>query len=166
MDEEKVPHRKEARKNLPDYGEFGRFEWLIKPAFLWLFTGLFLDIIIQYSLLTKRITEISTDGVRHIFLLGFISHLIMGMAVRMIPGMAGIRKLTKPHWVAPLAILSNVAVFQRVFILVLPVQVLSSLPGHIELYNRLFGISGILFLIGLGIFYYIMFPVLKYRKDD
>jgi len=86
--------------------------------------------------------------------------------VRMIPGMAGIRKLTKPHWVAPLAILSNVAVFQRVFILVLPVQVLSSLPGHIELYNRLFGISGILFLIGLGIFYYIMFPVLKYRKDD
>ncbi|MCH7764880.1 MAG: hypothetical protein IIB95_14280, partial [Candidatus Marinimicrobia bacterium] len=129
MKKERIPHRKEPRKNLPDYGEFGRFEWLIKPAFFWLLIGLLFDIIIQFSLLTKRITEISADGVRHIYLLGFISLLIIGMAVRMIPGMTGIRKLTRPKWVAPLAIIVNIAVFLRVFTLVLPTQFISAFPG-------------------------------------
>jgi len=165
MAEERIPHRREPRENLPDYGEYGRFEWLIKPAFFWLLIGLSLDIIIQFSILTRRVTEITPDGVRHIILLGFISLLIMGMAVRMIPGMMGIRRLTRPKWVIPLSIIVNISVIFRVFTLVLPANLISGLPGGSSIYNRIFGLSGLMFLIGLMIFYYIMVPVLNYRKD-
>jgi len=42
QNEECVPRRRDPRKGFPDYGGFGRFEWLIRSAFIWLVIGLFL----------------------------------------------------------------------------------------------------------------------------
>ncbi len=159
--EVRVPHRKEPRESLPDYGEFGRFEWLIRSAFVWLFIGLIFDIISQIGLLTWIHTGISMDGIRHIWLAGFTSMLIMGMAVRMIPGMTGVMKLQHPNRVASLAIIINVSVLFRALPLVIPESILNIIPNGSILMTRLFGLSGILFMIGLWFFYTIMKPVLK-----
>ncbi len=164
--ETRVPHRKEPREYLPDYGEFGRFEWLIRSAFIWLFIGLVFDIISQLGLLFWIQTGISTDGIRHMWLAGFTSLLIMGMAVRMIPGMTGAMKLQHPNRVAILAIVVNMAVLFRALTLVLPESWLNIIPNGSIITTQLFGLSGILFMIGLWIFYTIMKPVLKEAPID
>jgi hypothetical protein len=159
----RISHRKEPRKGLPDYGEFGRFEWLIRPAFFWLYIGLFLDILSQIGLITKVQMGIGLDGIRHIWLAGFVSLLIMGMALRMIPGMTGAMKLEKPNRVAYLAIVMNLSVIFRTISIVLPESFLNSVPNGGIIAIRMFGLSGFLFLLGLGIFYYLMKPVLKFN---
>ncbi len=162
--DEWVPHKKTPRDGLPDYGEFGRFEWLIRPAFIWLVIGLFLDIMIQIGLLLKIQLGIGIDGVRHLWLAGFVSLLIVGMAVRMIPGMTGALKLTHPKRVTWLAVILNMSVLFRTLSIALPESMLMIIPNGPIIAVRLFGLSGVLFLIGLWIFYYIMKPVLNYTK--
>lgn len=166
QNEERIPHRRETRKGFPDYGEFGRFEWLIRSAFIWLVIGLFLDMMIQIGLLFKIQMGIGIDGVRHLWLAGFVSLLIMGMAVRMIPGMTGVMKLKHPNRVAWLAIVMNVSVLFRTLSIALPESMLNIIPNGSVMALRLFGFSGILFLIGLWIFYYIMKPVLAHTKNN
>lgn len=164
--EERVPHRREPREGMPDFGEFGRFEWLIRPAFIWLVVGLFLDSLIQIGLMFKIQMGIGIDGVRHLWLAGFVSLLIMGMAVRMIPGMTGVLKLKHPNRVAWLAIIVNISVFCRTLSIAIPESILNIIPNGTVLALRLFGLSGILFLISLWIFYYLMKPILLYKKES
>jgi len=164
QNEVRLPHRKEPRATLPDYGEFGRFEWLIRSAFVWLFIGLVLDIILHIGLITRIQIGINIDGIRHMWLAGFTSLLIMGMAVRMIPGMTGAMKRMRPNRVLYLAMIINISVLFRTFSLVLPEQILNIFPNGGIIATRMFGLSGLLFLIGLGVFYYIMKPVLKEGK--
>jgi hypothetical protein len=161
---ERVPYRKELRKGFPDYGEFGRFEWLIRPAFFWLLIGLILDILSQIGLMFKIQMGIGIDGIRHLWLAGFVSLLIMGMALRMIPGMTGAMKLEKPNRVAILSIIMNLSVIFRTMSIVLPESILYSVPNGGLIATRMFGLSGFLFLFGLGIFYYLMKPVLKINQ--
>lgn len=166
QNEERVPHRREPRKGFPDYGEFGRFEWLIRSAFVWLVMGLIFDMMIQVGLLFKIQMVIGIDGVRHLWLAGFVSLLIMGMAVRMIPGMTGALQLKHPNRVTWVAIIMNVSVLCRTLYITLPESMLNIVPNGSVVALRLFGISGILFLIGLWIFYYIMKPVLTHTKNN
>lgn len=161
QNEEKVTHKKEPRIGMPDYGEFGRFEWLIRSAFVWLSLGAILDIMIQMELAFKIQLGVGIDGVRHMYLAGFISLLIMGMAVRMIPGMTGAMRLNHPKRVAWLAILINGSVLFRTLSIVLPESFLNILPNGSVFSTRLFGVSGILFMIGLWVFYSIIKPVLE-----
>ncbi len=90
----------------------------------------------------------------------------MGMAVRMIPGMTGAMKLQHPNRVAILAIVVNMAVLFRALTLVLPESWLNIIPNGSIITTQLFGLSGILFMIGLWIFYTIMKPVLKEAPID
>ncbi|MBT7556807.1 hypothetical protein HN615_07765 [Candidatus Woesearchaeota archaeon] len=157
--------KKKYRDWLPDNGEFGKFEWLIQSAFIWLLIGLIFDIISQIGLITKIQMGIGIDGVRHMWLAGFVSLLIMGMAVRMIPGMTGAMKLQKPSRVAFLAIIMNLSVLFRTISIVFPELVLNSVPYGGIIATRMFGASGMLFLTGLVVFYTILKPVLI-RKDE
>ena len=166
QNENRIPHRREPREGLPDYGEFGRFEWLIRPAFIWLVVGLFLDMMIQVGLFFKIQMGIGIDGVRHMWLAGFVSLLIMGMAVRMIPGMTGAVKLKHPNRVVWIAVIMNMSVLCRTLSIALPEPMLNIIPNGSVVALRLFGFSGILFLIGLWIFYYIMKPVLAHTKNN
>ncbi|MBT3478313.1 MAG: hypothetical protein HOA15_03665 [Candidatus Marinimicrobia bacterium] len=158
---ERKPRKITPRKSLPDYGEFGRFEWLIRSAFFWQFVGLIFDILLHAGLITKIQMGINIDGIRHMWLAGFTSLLIMGMAVRMIPGMTGAMKLTHPNRVVYLSIIINISVLFRVLSAIIPEQALILLPFNGTIATRMFGLSGLIFLFGLGIFYYIMKPVLK-----
>jgi len=83
------------------------------------------------------------------------------MAVRMIPGMTGAMKLTHPNRVVYLSIIINISVLFRVLSAIIPEQALILLPFNGTIATRMFGLSGLIFLFGLGIFYYIMKPVLK-----
>ena len=107
---------------------------------------------------------IGIDGIRHLWLAGFVSLLIMGMALRMIPGMTGAMKLEKPNRVAILSIIMNLSVIFRTMSIVLPESILYSVPNGGLIATRMFGLSGFLFLFGLGIFYYLMKPVLKINQ--
>ncbi len=159
--EERVSRKKPSRLYYPDYGEFGRFEYLIKSAFVWLIIGLSLDALVQSSALLNMKVEISLDGIRHIILAGFTSLLIMGMAVRMVPGLLGKKGIEHPNRVPYLAALVNIAVICRTLLLILPESFYSSFPHMGIILLRMYGVSGILFLSGLGLFYYMMKPVLK-----
>ncbi|MFN3135937.1 MAG: hypothetical protein ACK44H_10275, partial [Candidatus Kryptonium sp.] len=69
---------KKPRRGYSDYGEFGRFELLIYSAYLWLVISLFLDILARLILLFGLSVHYGVDPVRHSFLAGFISLLILG----------------------------------------------------------------------------------------
>jgi len=150
-----------VRDFFPDYGEFGHFEWLIQSAFVWLSIGLFLDILLHVGLIQKIQIDIGVDGIRHIWFSGFTSLLIMGMAIRMIPGMTGTRKLKHPSRVIWLVGIVNLSVLCRTIYLVIPESILLSIPSIGIIALRLFGLSGILFMFGLLIFYYLMDSILK-----
>ena len=156
-----IPHKKESRKEYPDYGEFGRFEWLLKSAFSWLVFASLLDGYLYFALLMDIPTELSKDGIRHAILLGFTTPLIMGMALRMIPGMTGALRLKHPYLVSWIAILVNIAAFTRVFPMILPSFILENTPKGYENIMFLFGISGIVGVLAIWLFYFAMRPVLK-----
>ena len=157
----KIPHKKTPRLYFPDYGEFGRFEWLIKSAFIWLIFASVLDAYLHFALFFHLPTELSRDGIRHAYLVGFTTPLIMGMALRMIPGMTGAMKLTKPHLVTLLAVLINFSAFSRIIPTLLPTKLMDIFPNGTKWIMPLFGISGIIGLIAVWLFYMLMIPVLR-----
>jgi len=152
--------KKRTRNALPDYGQFGHFEWLIRPAFFWLTIGCILDIFSQIGILVTIPIGIGIDGIRHMWLAGFVSLLIMGMAIRMIPGMVKSKQLVNSRKVAWLAIIMNTSVLFRTSYLVIPESILNIFPNGSIIALRIFGLSGLFFLIGLIIFYYSMKPIL------
>ena len=90
---------------------------------------------------------ISSDAIRHIYLLGFITNLIMGMAVRMVPGFLRKRRIASIKLIDGTFWLINVAVVGRVVPLLLPL-VLFDVPESIDIIAQAaFGLSGILGLL-------------------
>ncbi|MBL7014458.1 MAG: hypothetical protein ISR83_08555 [Candidatus Marinimicrobia bacterium] len=162
--EEWIPHKKESRKHYPDYGEFGHFEWLIKSAFIWLVFAALLDAYLNIALLLHIPTELSKDGIRHAILLGFTTPLIMGMGVRMVPGMTGALRLKNPGTVLWIAVLVNGAAISRVLPMILPSNILDMIPNGYEIIMPLFGVSGILGVAAIWLFYFTMNPVLKGKR--
>lgn len=161
LKDEWKPHKKEARDQYPDYGEFGRFEILIKSSFLWLTIASVLGIYLNMALWFKIPTELSIDGIRHALLLGFTTPLIIGMGVRMIPGMSGKRRLMNPNLVLWIGLLINMAAILRIIPMILPSSIIEMIPNGYNLIMSFFGLSGVIGVIGIWFFYYVMFPVLK-----
>ena len=107
------PLRKPLRANFPDNGEYGRFEWLIYSAFAWLVLASVLDLLRALPGVRETFS-IPQDAARHALMVGFLTLLIFGMAVRMTPGFSGKRALADPDLVMWLVVLGNVAAFLRV----------------------------------------------------
>jgi hypothetical protein len=139
------PARKQTRPGLPDYGEYGRFEWLIYSAYLWLTLGALLWIVMGIGGLASRALPIPPDAARHAIGAGFVTLLILGMAARMLPGFAGKRRVGNPALVTLTAWLGNAAAVARVFPVLVP-----ALPGA-RILLGLSGIAGWLAVAILGI---------------
>jgi len=102
------------RRGYSDYGEFGRFEILLYSAYAWLTAAVVLDAVgIGLGWLGRRVPY-GRDPVRHAFLLGFITLLILGMAQRMLPGFMHRKRLAHPGFVVWTGLLGNLAVLGRV----------------------------------------------------
>jgi uncharacterized protein involved in response to NO len=137
------PERPPTRDGLPDYGEFGRFERLLYTAYLWLLGGAGLELLTGLAVLSNWGMEVSTDAIRHVYLLGFISLLILGMAVRMIPGFIQ-KKLASAKLVDFTFWLGNLAVIGRVLPLLVPAALFEKISFMVFTSQTLFALSGML----------------------
>ncbi|GIV04210.1 MAG: hypothetical protein KatS3mg015_3040 [Fimbriimonadales bacterium] len=144
------PDRRPTGEGLPDYDEFGRFERLIYSAYLWLVTGAVLDAGSGVSFMAGHGGAISGDAVRHLYLLGFVTHLILGMSVRMIPGFVQKRRVASPALVDATFWLGNAALVCRVMPLLLPAWMVLAVPGLADTLGATFGVSGILGMFAVG----------------
>ena len=116
-------------------------------------------------LIQKIKIDIGIDGIRHMWLTGFTSLLIIGMSIRMIPGMTSTKKLKHRDRVIWLVRIINFSILFRTIYLVIPESILLSKPSIGIIALRLFGLSGILFMFGLLVFYYLMAPILNNNLD-
>lgn len=137
------PGRRPTREGVADYGEFGRFELLVFAAYLWLALGALLEVLTSFAFLLGLSPSISSDVVRHIYLLGFITHLIFGMSVRMIPGFIGKREVASRKLVSATLWLGTMAAISRVVPLLLPSSLLDLHPLFGQVALSLFALSGI-----------------------
>lgn len=137
------PERRPTRKGLPDYGEFGKFEWLVYAAYTWLIIAVVLEMLTGLSVLIGWRATISSDAVRHAYLLGFITNLILGMAVRMIPGFIQKKETARPNLVAATFWLANAAAVMRILPLLLPPDLAELAPTAVVVALRAFSLSGV-----------------------
>ncbi len=128
-----VETRLPTRRDYPDHGEYGRFELLILSAYVWLVFASALAIIDGAASLLGFAALFNPDIERHALTVGFITLLIFGMAVRMLPGFSGKRRVASPRLVLATFWLGNLAALTRVF----PLFALDT-PGM----NIALGISG------------------------
>ena len=142
------PDRRTMRRTIPDRGEYGRFEWHIYAAYGWLVFGALAEMLIGAFGVFQLPLAISSDVIRHIYLLGFVTNLIMGMAVRMVPGFLKKRRVASAKLIDGSFWLINFAVVGRVLPLLLPSLMLSDVPEIIDtIVQAAFGLSGILGLL-------------------
>ena len=111
--------RQPTRENYPDNGEYGRFELLFYAAFAWLVVAVLLDVLRALPFVAENFT-IPQDLARHALMVGFITFLIFGMAVRMAPGFSQKRGVAYPDLVMWLFVLGNAAAFLRVVLAFFP----------------------------------------------
>jgi uncharacterized protein involved in response to NO len=138
-----------ARPGYYDFGQYGRFELLIYSSYCWLIMFTILETASAAGTIFGFRVPYGHDPVRHIFLLGFITMLIMGMAQRMLPGFMH-KKGVALRWVVEATFwLGNAAVFSRVFPMLIPASWLSGVPalGTGMLYA--FGMSGLFMIMAL-----------------
>lgn len=138
------PERRPTRPGMPDYGEFGRFERRVYEAYVWLMLGACCDLGLGVSALVGHPLPISSDAVRHLYLLGFITHLIFGMGVRMTPGFLTQRQIASPLLVDCTWWFGTAAVVGRVLLFMLPATVWAVLPASLWVARTAFAWSGIL----------------------
>lgn len=112
--------RKPTRKNYPDYGEFGRFELLVISAYLWLAFASAVLLVDGAAMLVNSSALLNPDIERHAITVGFISLLIFGMAVRMLPGFSGKTRVASARLVLATFWLGNLAALTRVLPLFAP----------------------------------------------
>jgi hypothetical protein len=134
--------RRPTRNGLPDYGEFGRFERLLYAAYSWLVLAAVLELLTGMATIFGWEISVSTDAVRHCYLVGFITLLILGMAPRMIPGFIQ-KKLASPQLVDYTFWLGNAMVICRAMPLLLPEALFEILPALVPLSQWMFALSGI-----------------------
>ncbi len=137
------------KPDLQDGNKFGKFHWLIYSAYGWLVLGAILEIFLATAFFFKVTIPISSDALRHIYLLGFITSLIFGVSVSLIPGFIRRKQIAKPSWVAMTFWLINFAAICRILPLILPPTLLGSKPFLGQIAFGLFGISGMLGMAAL-----------------
>lgn len=143
------PERTPTRPGLPDYGEFGSFERLVYSAYFWLVLAAILEILSGSGILFDFSLTHSSDAIRHVYLLGFITLLIFGMAVRMIPGFMHKKSVWSPKLVGATFWLGNLAVIFRIVPLLLPVVLFDMFPAMIVITQAAFGLSGIFAMVAV-----------------
>lgn len=143
------PERKPTREGLPDYGEFGRFERLLYASYIWLLIGAGLELIIGLSTLLQWEVGIATDAIRHCYLLGFITLLILGMAPRMIPGFIN-KKLASAKWVNQTFWYGNLATGCRVLPLLVPDFWFERFSSAVFVAQAMFTVSGLFGLVAIS----------------
>lgn len=125
-------HLWQRRGERSDRGEYGRFYLLIYSAYAWLGAAILLDILRTLPFVNGQII-VPQDAARHALMLGFITLLIFGMAVRMLPGFSGKRAVALPQLVTWMFLLGNAAAVLRVaplfFASDLPVSGLLAVSG-------------------------------------
>jgi uncharacterized protein involved in response to NO len=141
------PERRPTREGMPDYGEFGKFERLVYAAYIWLALGAFLEILLGVTAFLGWSLSISGDAVRHAYLLGFVTHLILGMSVRMIPGFLGKRRVASSRLVDATFWLGSGTALSRVLPLLMPSRVLEAIPEGATISQAAFAFSGVFGLL-------------------
>lgn len=144
------PDRRPTRGIFPDYGEYGRFERLIYSAYIWLVLAALFEMLVGAAALLELPLRVSSDAIRHMYLLGFITHLIFGVSVRMIPGFMRKKQVASTRLVDATFWLGNTAALCRVFPLLLPPGGLATLPGGAVVFQTAFAISGIIGLMAVS----------------
>jgi uncharacterized protein involved in response to NO len=139
--------RRATRPGLPEAGEFGRFDRLVYAAYVWLILAAVCEATSALARLTGTGPFSSGNAILHMYLMGFISQLIFGIAVRLLPGFMHKRRVAYPGLVAVTFWLGNIATIFRVALFLLPVWLLNLLPGLVVGGRIAFALSGIL---GLG----------------
>jgi uncharacterized protein involved in response to NO len=145
------PDRPPTRPGLPDFGEFGRFELLVYSAYAWLVAAAVCDIVNGTAILVIGSVMVNPSIVQHMYLLGFITPLILGVAVRMLPGFVNKRAVAVPALVLPTFWMANAAAIFRVVPPILPDAVKDLAPVG-TLAQSAFGVSGLLALAAVILF--------------
>jgi hypothetical protein len=140
------PGRPPTRPGLPDFGEFGRFELLVYSAYAWLVGATLCEVVNGVATLPSGSVVVGPGVVQHRYLLGFITPLILGVAVRMLPGFVNKRAVAAPALVLPTFWLGNAAALFRVVPLILPGAGKDLMPAVGGLAQNAFGLSGLLAL--------------------
>jgi uncharacterized protein involved in response to NO len=138
------PERRPTRPGLSDYGEFGHFDRLISLAYVWLVLAAVCEAVSGIVALTGGTFFISSSAIRHMYLMGFITQLIFGMAVRMLPGFLQQRRVASPALVGATLWLGNAAAVCRVLLFVVPPAVFQTLPESMLVARTAFAVSGLL----------------------
>lgn len=141
--------RRPTRSGLPDYGNFGRFDRLVYSAYSWLVVGVMYEILSSLSSLFGQPLLHGSSVIRHIYLLGFITLLILGLAVRMIPSFVGKRRVFSPRLVDATFWLGNAAVLLRIVPMMIPVSWYEAWPISVTIARTGFGLSGIVALAAI-----------------
>lgn len=141
------PDRRPTRPGLPDYGEFGRFERLVFAAYVWLVLAACFEVLDGSVLLLGLRPPVAADVIRHIYLLGFITLLIFGVSVRVIPGLLKKKCVASVPLVEATFWLGNTAAICRVLPLIIPPGLFAAMPASVVIVEGAFAFSGI---IGLG----------------
>jgi uncharacterized protein involved in response to NO len=142
-----LPDKRPTRSGLPDYGEFGRFERLVYAAYIWLVLAALSEMLVGGATLLGKPLPIAPDAVRHMVLLGFITHLIFGVSVRVIPGLLKKRCVASVRLVDATFWLGSLAAACRILPLLAPASVVDGIPASALMAQTAFGLSG---MIGLA----------------
>lgn len=137
------PDRPPTRPGLPDYGEFGRFERLVYAAYTWLALAAFVELLSGAAIVLGYSIPISADAIRHMYLLGFITHLVFGASVRMLPGFIKRKRVASTVLVDATFWLGSAATVCRVVPLLSPSWLFDLLPAGDVLVQTIFAISGV-----------------------
>ncbi len=139
-------HR-QGRRTITDGSEFGRFAWHIYAAYGWLVLAALAEVLIgSFGLFQVRFA-ISSDVIQHTYLFGFVTNLIMGVSVRMVPGFLKKRRVASARLVDVTFWLVNIAVLGRVLLLLLPSALLEGAVVIGTIAQAAFGLSGTLGLL-------------------
>ncbi len=109
--------RAQQRRN-EERRRYGPYIALIGSAYLWGTLGALLLILDAVVSLLFGIMPVMLDAIRHSFAVGFITLLICGIAVRLVPGFSS-KAIRSPQLVVATLILGNIAALLRVGPLVL-----------------------------------------------
>ncbi len=139
-----------TRPGMPDYGEFGHFERLLQAAYLCLALAGLLALWNGIAALMGEPPPWAPDALRHLYLAGFGTLLLLGMAPRMIPGFVGRRRVAWPWLVDLSGGLGLAAALLRVAPVALAPFLPEQYPALGVWASYLFGISGGLGWLAVG----------------
>ena len=107
---------------------FGVFDGIIVSAYIWLAIAAGYELLSGVMWWVGSDVSISHDAVRHVYLMGFVTLLMLGVAVRMLPGLMHARHVANPGLVGATLWLGNAAVVGRVVLVGLPGPIWQALP--------------------------------------